>query len=224
MIDKVKKYILLKKIIKKGKRNNAFIHSKNHVDEKTKVGAGSRIMQNNIICSSEINNCTTIGSNNILSNVRIGSFCSLGSNIMVLESRHPIRVPYVSSSPCFYKTRFPMPLIQSESLFDEKIRDEKGFSVEIGNDVWIGSNVIILGGIKIGDGAVIGAGSVVTKNVDAFTIVAGNPAKKINDRFSPEITKSLSTIQWWNWTLETVKERRNDFSDIDQFIKKYGQE
>jgi acetyltransferase-like isoleucine patch superfamily enzyme len=51
--------------------------------------------------------------------------------------------------------------------------------VKIGNDVWIGARSIILKGISIGDGAIIGAGSVVTKNVDPFTIVAGNPARFI---------------------------------------------
>ena len=54
--------------------------------------------------------------------------------------------------------------------------------VTIGNDVWIGTRVVILAGVTVGDGAVIGAGSVVTKDVPAYTIVAGNPAKVIRDR------------------------------------------
>lgn len=52
----------------------------------------------------------------------------------------------------------------------------------IGDDVWIGANAIILPGVSIGEGAVIAAGSVVTKNVDPFTIVGGNPAKLIKSR------------------------------------------
>ena len=54
--------------------------------------------------------------------------------------------------------------------------------VVIEDDVWIGGRVIILPGIKIGRGAIIGAGSVVTKNVAPYTIVGGNPAKKIGSR------------------------------------------
>ena len=54
--------------------------------------------------------------------------------------------------------------------------------VVIGNDVWIGARVIILPGVHIGDGAVIGAGSVVTKDVEPYCIVAGNPAKLIRKR------------------------------------------
>lgn len=53
--------------------------------------------------------------------------------------------------------------------------------VKIGNDCWIGAGVIILNGITIGDGAVVGAGAVVTKDVEPYTIVVGNPAHKIKD-------------------------------------------
>ena len=61
----------------------------------------------------------------------------------------------------------------------------------IGNDVWIGHNVIVLPGVKIGDGAVIAAGSIVTKNVNPYAIVVGNPAKHIKNRFDENIIKEL---------------------------------
>jgi acetyltransferase-like isoleucine patch superfamily enzyme len=47
----------------------------------------------------------------------------------------------------------------------------------IGNDVFLGANAVILPGIKVGDGSIIGAGAVVTRNVEPYTVVAGNPAK-----------------------------------------------
>jgi acetyltransferase-like isoleucine patch superfamily enzyme len=50
-------------------------------------------------------------------------------------------------------------------------------AVVIGNDVWIGRGAIVLPGVSVGDGAVVGAGAIVTKNVPAFSVVAGNPAK-----------------------------------------------
>lgn len=56
----------------------------------------------------------------------------------------------------------------------------------IGDDVWIGGRVIILPGVQIGSGSIIGAGSVVTKNVEAYQIVAGNPAKVIGSRTAKE--------------------------------------
>ncbi|MDW1737813.1 acyltransferase [Vibrio sp. Vb2354] len=54
--------------------------------------------------------------------------------------------------------------------------------IVIEDDVWIGANVTILKGVTLGRGAVIGAGSIVTKSVEPYTIVAGNPAKKIGER------------------------------------------
>lgn len=56
----------------------------------------------------------------------------------------------------------------------------------IGNDVWIGYGAIILGGVTIGDGSIIAAGSVVVKDVEPCTIVGGNPAKFIKNRFSKD--------------------------------------
>jgi maltose O-acetyltransferase len=51
--------------------------------------------------------------------------------------------------------------------------------VFIEDDVWIGFNAIILKGVKLGKGAVVGAGSVITKNVEPFTVVAGNPQRVV---------------------------------------------
>lgn len=64
--------------------------------------------------------------------------------------------------------------------------------VKIGRYVWIGSNSTILPGITVGDWAVIGAGSVVTKDVESFTIVAGNPARVIRRLTEEEINESVS--------------------------------
>lgn len=60
--------------------------------------------------------------------------------------------------------------------------ENRGGDVTIGDRVWIGYRAIILPGVTIGEGSVVGAGAVVTKDIDPFTIVGGNPAKKIGDR------------------------------------------
>lgn len=75
----------------------------------------------------------------------------------------------------------------------------------IENDVWIGAKSVIMSGIKIHNGAVIGANSTVTKDVPPYAIVAGNPAKIVKYRFTPEQIESLLKISWWNWTEDRIK-------------------
>lgn len=72
---------------------------------------------------------------------------------------------------------------------------DRGGEVIIGNRVWIGFRAIILPGVKIGDGAVVGAGAVVTKDVEPFAIVAGNPARKIGER-SRDLKYQLGFDPW----------------------------
>lgn len=76
----------------------------------------------------------------------------------------------------------------------------------IGNDVWIGRESIIMPGVKIGDGAIIAAYSVVTKNIPAYTVYGGNPAKFIKNRFDEELTKLLLRFRWWDLTSEQLLE------------------
>ena len=86
---------------------------------------------------------------------------------------------------------------------DGKNYPTKG-NTEIGNDVWIGFNSTIMPGIKIGDGAIIATNSTVTKNVEPYTIVGGNPAKEIKKRFTKEQIEKLLEIKWWNWEIEKI--------------------
>lgn len=79
----------------------------------------------------------------------------------------------------------------------------KGNTV-IGNDVWIGNSATIMQGVKIGDGAIIGTNSLVTKDVEPYTIVGGNPAKEIRKRFDDETIKWLLTIKWWDWDVQKI--------------------
>lgn len=79
----------------------------------------------------------------------------------------------------------------------------KGNTV-IGNDVWIGNNVTIMQGITVGDGAIIGTNSLVTKDVEPYAIVGGNPAKLIRKRFDDKTIEFLVQLAWWNWPVEKI--------------------
>lgn len=68
----------------------------------------------------------------------------------------------------------------------------------IGNDVWIGRESVIMPGIKVGDGAIIAAYSVVVKDIPAYTVYGGNPARFIKARFDDELTDMLLRFRWWD--------------------------
>ena len=69
----------------------------------------------------------------------------------------------------------------------------------VGNDVWIGYGSVILPGVRIADGAIIGARSVVTRDVEPYAVVGGNPARLIRNRFDEETVARLLAIRWWDW-------------------------
>ncbi len=78
--------------------------------------------------------------------------------------------------------------------------------IVIGNDVWLGEGATIMPGIKIGDGAIVAAESVVTKNVSPYTVVGGNPATPLRDRFDVEVTSFLLDLKWWNLPIHRITE------------------
>lgn len=108
----------------------------------------------------ELANHIQINEDAWIRNVRIGNQVMIGPRVMILNYGH--------------QTSLDQPMI-----FQEIRRYEQTI---IEDDVWIGASAILMPGLVIGTGAIIAAGSVVTKNVAAFTVVGGNPAKFIKMR------------------------------------------
>jgi virginiamycin A acetyltransferase len=127
----------------------------------------------------------------------IGKFCMIASDVKFIMNGANHLTTAISS--------FPFAVFGEDwkNAMDGKEYPNKG-DTEIGNDVWIGFNSIIMPGIKIGDGAIIGANSTVTKSVEPYSIVGGNPAKEIKKRFSKERIELLLKIKWWNWEIEKI--------------------
>ena len=121
--------------------------------------------------------------------LKVGSFCSIAGGVTIfLGGNH--RTDWV--------TTYPFPEFRESARTIPGAVATKG-DVIIGNDVWIASGATIMSGVTIGNGAVIGACSVVTRSVPAYGIVAGNPAKLVRMRFTPEEIASLEKLAWWNW-------------------------
>ena len=109
-----------------------------------------------------IGNNSGVGRNSMIQGrVYIGNYVMMGPECQIWTLNHKIE-------------RTDIPMMQ------QGIAPES--PVYIGDDVWIGSRVTILPGVKIGNGAVIGAGSIVTHDVEEYSVVAGNPAKKVRLR------------------------------------------
>ncbi len=75
----------------------------------------------------------------------------------------------------------------------------KGDTV-VGNDVWIGQDATILPGVHIGDGAIIAARAVVAKDVPAYAIAGGNPARILRMRFDEKTVALLLKLKWWDFS------------------------
>ncbi len=107
-----------------------------------------------------------IGPNCIIcTNVKVGNYTMIANDVMIIGGDH-----------CIDNVNLPM-------VFSGR---EEQKNTTIGSDVWIGARSIIMTGVSIGNGAVVGAGSVVTKDLKAYGIYAGVPAKLIRMRFDEE--------------------------------------
>ena len=127
----------------------------------------------------------------------IGKFCMIASDVQFLMNGANHLIDSISTYP------FAVFGNGWERAMEGRSYPNRG-NTEIGNDVWIGYKAVIMPGIKIGNGAIIGSFSVVTKNVEPYTIVGGNPAKEIRKRFSDSEISLLEEIQWWNWSADKI--------------------
>lgn len=126
----------------------------------------------------------------------IGKFCSIASDVKFIMNGGNHRTDWF--------TNYPFPVFGHgwESAMPEEW-PHKGDTV-IGNDVWIGYGATLMPGVQIGDGAIIASQSVVTKSVEPYTVVGGNPAREIRKRFDPDTIQALLELQWWHWDIEKI--------------------
>ena len=127
----------------------------------------------------------------------IGKFCQIAAGVEFVMNGANHQMNAVSTFPFYTLAGWNMAPPAKKDL------PLKGDTV-IGNDVWIGQNATILPGVHIGDGAIIGANAVVGSNVEPYTIVVGNPAQFIRNRFDEELTALLLQWKWWDKPVEEI--------------------
>ena len=136
----------------------------------------------------------------------VGRYCSISWNIKIIQFDHPTYT--LSTNPFVYSNQYDFDLnhlsVQlsgkhridaARQLCDNPQKDK----IIIGHDVWMGSDVAIRKGVSIGTGSVIAANSVVTKDVEPYSIMGGNPAKLIRKRFPDTLVQELLASEWWEY-------------------------
>lgn len=127
----------------------------------------------------------------------IGKFCQIAAGVEFVMNGANHQMNAVSTFPFFTLEGWDASAPQKSDM------PLKGDTV-IGNDVWIGQNATIMPGVHIGDGAIIGANSLVSKDVEPYTIVAGNPIRIIRKRFDDELIDLLERFKWWDKSIEEI--------------------
>ena len=127
----------------------------------------------------------------------IGKFCMIASDVKFIMNGANHLSKSISSYP------FAIFGEDWSNAMEGKNYPTKGDTI-VGNDVWIGYNATIMPGVNIGDGAIIATNATVTKDVEPYSIVGGNPAYEIKKRFSTETIDKLLKLKWWDWEIDKI--------------------
>jgi phosphonate metabolism protein (transferase hexapeptide repeat family) len=182
------------------------------VDELSVLGNYNVIFKNTSIINSAVGDYTFVQKNSMVINADIGKFCSIASGVSISLGQHP--TSHVSSHPAFYSATQPL----AKTFSNEDRFEPFNKRTKVGNDVWIGQNAMVMDGVTIGTGAVVAAGAVVTKDVPAYAIVGGAPAKLIKYRFDEETRERLLETMWWDWPEVQLEKYSDCFSNVNLFL------
>lgn len=179
----------------------------------TEVGARTKLLE------VEMGDYSYVVNDADIAYARIGKFCSIAAMTRLNPGNHPTW--RASQAHFTYRASAYFPGEADEAEFFQWRREQQ---LTLGHDVWIGHGAVVLAGRTVGTGAVVAAGAVVSKDVPAYAIVAGVPARVVKWRFPPEIVPRLEALAWWDWSHEKLRAALPDFRAlaIEAFLEKHG--
>ena len=160
----------------------------------TEVGARTKLLE------VEMGDYSYVVNDADIAYARIGKFCSIAAMTRLNPGNHPTW--RASQAHFTYRASAYFPGEADETDFFQWRRDQR---LTLGHDVWIGH----------------GAG--VSKDVPAYAIVAGVPARVVKERFPADIAARLQALGWWDWSHEQLRTALPDFRalPIEGFLEKY---
>jgi phosphonate metabolism protein (transferase hexapeptide repeat family) len=186
--------------------------------QETELGAYCEVGARTVLLDVVMDDYSYVVNDAQITYTTIGKFCSIAAMTRINPGNHPMH----RATQAHFTYRASA-YFADECDEAEFFAWRKSHRVHIGHDVWIGHGAIILPGRSVGTGAVIAAGAVVTKDVPAYTIVGGNPARPIKRRFSEGIADRLARLSWWDWEHDALRAALPDFRKlgIEDFLEKY---
>lgn len=166
----------------------------------TEVGARTKLLE------VELGDYSYVVNDSDIAYATIGKFTSIAAMTRINPGNHPME--RASQSHFTYRASAYFAGEQDDAAFFAWRREHH---VTIGHDVWIGHGAVVLPGRNIGTGAVVGAGAVVTKDVPAYAIAVGNPARVLRQRFPDDIAARMLQLAWWDWPHDRLRVALPDF-------------
>lgn len=194
-----------------------FIHPSVRLRE-TVIGEQCEVLEHTAMEYSRLGDFSYIGEYGMIADTDIGMFSAIAAYVRCGAPNHPFK--RASQHRFTYCSEYYDADVARDAAFFQARRADR---VLIGHDVWIGHGVTVLPGVNVGNGAILASGAVVTKDVPAYAVVGGVPAKIIRYRFEPQIIERLQRIAWWQWPLTKIMQHIADFrsEDMQAFCDKW---